>query len=143
MSKDRTGRGKSQRMTPSPRQQPEGRLNPFATVRHGPITAPSVVAFGQGGPRTAYVLPPIILLHQPEELDGAEGRGRAPRRAVVLDEATPPGEGEYCELTRRLGGQPVSMRADAGGAVINPLDPRITAAAGRAGQVRVAEEGLS
>ena len=33
------------------------------------------------------------------------------------------GEGEYCELTRLLGGEPFSMRIGGGGTVINPLDP--------------------
>ena len=70
--------------------------------------------------KTVYVLRPIIL------------RGR---RAVVMDKKDRNGEGEYCELTRELGSDPFHFRIGGGGTVINPMDPVIADAVGRAGQL--------
>lgn len=102
--------------------------DPFTAYRRKVITSPSVIVLGLIGVgkssllKTVYVLRPIIL------------RGR---RVVTLDRKDRGGEGEYCELTRLLGGQPFSMRIGGGGTVINPLDPQITAVIGRAGQYRL------
>ena len=102
--------------------------DPFTAYQRKELTSPSVIAIGLIGSgkssllKTVYVLRPIIL------------RGR---RVVTLDRKDRAGEGEYCELTRLLGGQPFSMRIGGGGTVINPLDPQITAVIGRAGQFRL------
>lgn len=100
--------------------------DPFTAYQRKIITSPAVVVLGVIGSgkssliKTVYVLRPIIL------------RGR---RAVVMDKKDRNGEGEYCELTRELGSDPFHFRIGGGGTVINPLDPAITAAIGRKGQI--------
>ena len=107
--------------------------DPFTAYQRKVLTSPSVIAIGLIGSgksallKTVYVLRPIIL------------RGR---RVVTLDRKDRKdraGEGEYCELTRLLGGEPVSIRIGGGGTVINPLDPQdpqMTAVTGRRGRER-------
>ena len=86
----------------------------FTAYRRKKITSPAVIVLGVIGVgksallKTVYVLRPIIL------------RGR---RCVVLDRKDRAGEGEYCELTRRLGGEPFSMRIGGGGTVDQPARP--------------------
>ncbi len=98
MNRNRAGSRKGKRMTP----QPAGVLDSFSMCRPGQTVAPSVVACGQLGsgnsslPRPVYVLPPIILLDL------------ASRRAGAVEEATPPGVGEYEALARRRAEEGVS-----------------------------------
>lgn len=100
--------------------------DPFTAYQRKIITSPAVVVLGVIGSgkssliKTVYVLRPIIL-------NG--------RRAVVMDKKDRNGEGEYCELTRELGSDPYHFRIGGGGTVINPMDPIITEAIGRGGQL--------
>ncbi|WP_428094880.1 hypothetical protein [Demequina sp.] len=47
------------------------------------------------------------------------------RRCVVLDKKDEQGEGEYAALTRRAGSEPIRMRLDGAGSILNPIDPLI------------------
>lgn len=100
--------------------------DPFSAYQRKIITSPAVIVLGVIGSgkssliKTVYVLRPMIL------------RGR---RAVVMDKKDRDGEGEYCELTRALGSQPLHFRIGGGGTVINPLDPTIAEAIGSKGQI--------
>lgn len=98
-------------------------------VHHDPFTAydgkilssPNVVVLGDLGKgkssllKTVYVLRALALRR---------------RRAVVADRKDQSGEGEYSELCRRLGGQPIKLAIGGGGSRINLLDPVIGVAAG-------------
>lgn len=100
----------------------------FTAYRNKVITSPHVVVLGVIGAgkssliKTVYVLRPLILKN---------------RRAVVLDRKDEQGEGEYAELTRRFGSEPYRFQIGGGGTRISPLDPRIRAKIGAAGQLRL------
>lgn len=102
--------------------------DPFTAYENGVITSPAVVVLGVIGSgkssliKTVYVMRPIIL------------RGR---RGVVMDKKDRGGEGEYAELTRRLGAEPLRFVVGGGGTVLNILDPTILAGSGVAGQARL------
>ncbi len=122
-----------------------------ATVAHDPFTAyekkiissPNVLVLGDVGGgkssllKTVYVLRPLIL------------RGR---RCVVIDKKDRAGEGEYAELTRTFGAEPLKFNLDddAARTVLNLMDPVILAGSGSSGQLRLisaiaeqAQEGKS
>ena len=94
-------------------------------VAHDPITAyeqkelesPAVAVIGEIGVgkssliKTAYVLRPLMF---------------EKRRAVVIDKKERGGEGEYAELTRTFGEEPIKMSTRGDGSVLNPMDPMIT-----------------
>lgn len=92
------------------------------------ITSPAVVAIGVVGAakssllKTVYVLRHLILRN---------------RRAVVMDRKDRNGEGEYCDVARRLGAEPLRMVVGEGGTTLNIMDPVILAGAGRSGQARL------
>jgi hypothetical protein len=76
--------------------------------------------------KTVYVLRPLIL---------------SGRRAVVMDRKERGGEGEYAEISRRLGAEPlrfvVGPDAGTGRTTLNILDPVVLAGSGAAGQARL------
>lgn len=82
----------------------------------GYITSPLVIAIGDIGKgkssllKTCYVLRPLVLKN---------------RRCVVIDKKDEGGEGEYEALTRRFGTEPIRLRLDGEGSILNPVDPLI------------------
>lgn len=122
-----------------------------ATVAHDPFTAyekkiissPNVLVLGDVGGgkssllKTVYVLRPLILRN---------------RRCAVIDKKDRAGEGEYAELTRTFGKEPLRfiLDDDTYRTVLNLMDPIILAGTGRTGQLRLisaiaeqAQEGKS
>lgn len=95
-----------------------------AIVAHDPVTAyqmdtitsPLTIAIGDIGSgkssllKTQYVLRALAM---------------ARRRCVVIDKKDEQGEGEYAGLTRRFGTEPIRMRLDGDGSILNPIDPVI------------------
>lgn len=80
------------------------------------ITSPTVLLLGDVGTgksslaKSVYVFRPLVLNH---------------RRVVVIDKKDERGAGEYADLTRRFGAEPITFRLDGTGAILNPLDPAI------------------
>jgi hypothetical protein len=90
--------------------------DPFSAYQLGIVSSPNVVVLGDLGRgkssllKTVYVVRPLTF------------RGR---RTVVADRKDQGGEGEYSELCRQLGGQPVRLEIGGAGSRINLLDPVI------------------
>ncbi|MEV6349587.1 hypothetical protein [Actinoplanes sp. NPDC051851] len=90
--------------------------DPFTAYQNGIVSSPNVVVLGDLGKgkssliKTVYVVRPLTF------------RGR---RTVVADRKDQNGEGEYSELCRQLGGQPVRFEIGGAGSRINLLDPVI------------------
>lgn len=93
--------------------------DPVTAYRDGVITSPLTIAIGDVGSgkssllKTQYVLRPLALTG---------------RRCVVIDKKDEQGEGEYAQLTRTFGAEPIRMRMDGEGSRINPIDPLIVGA---------------
>lgn len=95
--------------------------DPHTAYKRKVISSPATVIVGHVGTgkssllKTVYVLRPLIL------------KGR---RVVVLDKKANDAnrEGEYAEVTRSFGAEPIKFSVRGGGAVLNPLDSRITGA---------------
>lgn len=102
--------------------------DPFTAYENGEIGSPAVVALGaiSAGKssllKTVYVLRPLIL---------------AKRRVVVMDKKDRGGEGEYAELARTFGAEPLRFVVGAGGVRLNIMDPVVLAGSGVAGQARL------
>ena len=103
--------------------------DPFTSYgERGGVTSPNVTVMGVVGSgksaliKTVYVLRPLVLRN---------------RRAVVMDKKDRGGEGEYCELSRELGSEPLRMVLGDGGTSLNLLDPAILAGGGVGGQARL------
>ena len=108
------------------------------SIAHDPVTAyngtprivssPNVVILGDVGSgkssmtKTAYVLRPLLL---------------EKRRAVVFDKKDQAGEGEYADVVRRYGSEPIRFTVDGTGTQLNLLDPMISRGAGIQGQMRL------
>jgi hypothetical protein len=108
------------------------------TISHDPVTAynsqprevssPNVIAMGDVGAgksahiKCNYVLRPLLL---------------AGRRAVVFDKKDQGGEGEYSNVVRHYGFEPVRFTADSTGTTLNLLDPMIVRGTGIQGQARL------
>ncbi len=108
------------------------------TISHDPVTAynatprevssPNVIAMGDVGAgksshvKCNYVIRPLLL---------------AGRRAVVFDKKDQAGEGEYSDVVRHYGFEPIKFAADASGTTLNILDPVIAHGTGLQGQARL------
>jgi hypothetical protein len=108
------------------------------SISHDPVTAynsnprevssPNVIAMGDVGAgksshvKCNYVLRPLLLAH---------------RRAVVFDKKDQAGEGEYSEVVRHYGFEPIKFAADGTGTTLNLLDPVIARGTGLTGQARL------
>jgi hypothetical protein len=92
------------------------------------VSSPNVVVMGDVGSgkssmtKTAYVLRPLLL---------------ARRRAVVFDKKDQAGEGEYADVVRHYGAEPIRFTVDGTGTQLNLLDPMISRGAGIQGQMRL------
>jgi hypothetical protein len=92
------------------------------------VTSPNVLVFGTVGSgkssfvKTVCVIRPLLLKH---------------RRAVVFDKKDDGGQGEYADLTRRLGAEPLRFTTDTSGTRLNLLDPVIARGTGIKGQFRL------
>ncbi|PFG45043.1 hypothetical protein ATJ97_0096 [Georgenia soli] len=101
--------------------------DPFVAYQKGIVSSPNVVVVGDVGSgkssvcKSAYALRPLLLRD---------------RRAVIFDKKDRGGEGEYAELVRFFGGEPLTFSTDGDGVVLNLLDPIITGA-GAKNQVRL------
>lgn len=98
----------------------------FTAYADGLISSPNVCVLGALGAaksamvKTNYVIRPLMLLD---------------RRAVVVDKKPlgDSGDGEYSELTRKLGAEPFQMLpGDPGSTCLNILDPLVLAGGNRA-----------
>lgn len=100
----------------------------FTAYEDRVISSPAVSILGQVGSgkssliKTVYVLRPLVL------------RGR---RVVVMDKKDRGGEGEYCELSRKYGAEPLRFVVGGGGTRLNILDPVVLAGSGVPGQARL------
>ena len=108
------------------------------TISHDPVTAynstprevssPNVIAMGDVGAgksshvKCNYVIRPLLL---------------AGRRAVVFDKKDQAGEGEYSDVVRHYGFEPIKFAADSSGTTLNILDPVIAHGTGLQGQARL------
>lgn len=110
--------------------------DPFTAYERGLVSSPAVLAIGAIGSakssllKTAYVMRPLAL---------------KARRVVVMDRKDRGGEGEYCELARHLGVEPLRFVVAGGagghgagsGTRLNILDPLVLAGSGVPGQARL------
>lgn len=91
--------------------------DPFTAYRAKRIESPAVTVLGTVGSgkssllKTVYVLRPLLL------------KGR---RVVVIDKKPRGDEGEYAQLARTWGTDPIRFSLRGDGEVLNPLDPAIT-----------------
>ncbi len=101
--------------------------DPFTAYAAGRVNSPNVVVIGAIGfgksscLKTVYVLRPLMF---------------AGRRVVVIDKKNRAGEGEYAELTRFFGSEPLRFVIGGGGTRINLMDPEILGGAVK-GQFRL------
>ncbi|NNC14054.1 ATP/GTP-binding protein [Planctomonas sp. JC2975] len=92
------------------------------------ISSPNVIVMGDVGSgkssftKTALVARPLIM---------------AKRRATVFDKKDRAGEGEYSELARAFGAEPIKFTDDGTGTRLNLLDKMISHGTGAAGQLRL------
>lgn len=100
----------------------------FTAYEKKQITSPAVVLLGVVGAgkssliKTVYVLRPLVM------------RGR---RVVVMDKKDEGGEGEYCEIARQYGAEPLRFVVGGGGVRLNVFDPAILEVSGLAGQAQL------
>jgi hypothetical protein len=92
------------------------------------ISSPNEVILGDVGAgkssftKTVKILRPLIL---------------EKRRAVVFDKKDQAGEGEYANVVRRYGAEPIRFTTDGSGTTLNLLDPMIARGTGVKGQSRL------
>jgi hypothetical protein len=92
------------------------------------VSSPNSVVFGDVGAgkssfiKTVFVARPLIL---------------AKRRAVVFDKKDRAGEGEYAQLAREFGAEPIRFTPDGSGTRLNLLDPMISQGTGAKGMFRL------
>ena len=108
------------------------------SISHDPVTAynaqprkvssPNTVVMGDVGAgkssfvKTVCVLRPLLLQD---------------RRAVIFDKKDQAGEGEYSNVVRRYGYEPIRFTADGTGTRLNLMDPMIARGTGVKGQARL------
>lgn len=108
------------------------------SIAHDPITAynstprevssPNVIIMGDVGAgksthtKANHVLRPLLLKN---------------RRCVVFDKKDQAGEGEYSQVVRRYGYEPIKFAPDGTGTTLNLLDPTILKGTGLQGQARL------
>lgn len=108
------------------------------SISHDPITAynstprlvssPNVILVGDVGSgkssntKCNFVLRPLLL---------------SGRRAVIFDKKDEAGEGEYSEVVRRFGYEPIKFSPTGKGTTLNLLDPTIARGTGLQGQARL------
>jgi hypothetical protein len=108
------------------------------SIAHDPITAynstprevssPNVIIMGDVGAgksthtKANHVLRPLLLKN---------------RRCVVFDKKDQAGEGEYSQVVRRYGYEPIKFTPDGTGTTLNLLDPTILKGTGLQGQARL------
>lgn len=91
--------------------------DPMTAYQQKRISSPAVMIIGDIGSgkssliKTCYVWRTLMF------------RGR---RVVVVDKKNRAGEGEYSELVRSFGGEPIRITTEGHGSILNPLDPVIT-----------------
>lgn len=91
--------------------------DPFTAYKQKRIESPAVMVIGAIGSgkssllKTVYVQRPLMLRK---------------RRVVVIDKKPRGDEGEYAELTRMWGTEPIRFTTRGDGTILNPLDPAIT-----------------
>ncbi len=99
--------------------------DPVTAYNDGQITSPNVLCLGDVGGgksslvKTVFVMRPLILKN---------------RRVVVYDKKDRAGEGEYAELVRTFGAEPIRFASDNTGSRLNLLDPVIVRGTGLRGQ---------
>lgn len=108
------------------------------SVAHDPITAynsqprevssPNTVVMGDVGAGKSSFVKTVAVL-RPLLLQG--------RRAVVFDKKDQAGEGEYSNVARRYGCEPIRFTADGSGTRLNLMDPMIARGTGVKGQARL------
>ncbi len=92
--------------------------DPFTAYENGEIGSPNVVTLGSISAgkssllKTVYVLRPLILKQ---------------RRVVVMDKKDRGGEGEYAEVARTFGAEPLRFVVGEGGVRLNIFDPMVLA----------------
>lgn len=92
------------------------------------VSSPNVIIVGDVGSgksshtKCNYVLRPLLLKN---------------RRAVVFDKKDQMGEGEYSNVTRHYGHEPIRFAADGSGMTLNLLDPMVSRGSGIQGMVRL------
>ncbi|AXH34770.1 ATP/GTP-binding protein [Humibacter sp. BT305] len=92
------------------------------------MSSPNVIIVGDVGSgksshtKCNYVLRPLLLKN---------------RRAVVFDKKDQMGEGEYSNVTRHYGHEPIRFAADGSGTTLNLLDPMVSRGSGIQGMVRL------
>lgn len=117
----------------------------FTAYERGEVSSPAVVVLGAIGSAKSSLLKTVYVM-RPLALKG--------RRVVVMDRKDRGGEGEYCELARRLGTEPLRFVVAGGsgghvtaggsgghgagsGTRLNILDPLVLAGSGVPGQARL------
>jgi len=91
--------------------------DPFTAYQKRVVSSPAVVIIGTVGSgkssllKTVYVLRPLLMKN---------------RRVVVIDKKARGDEGEYAQLARTWGAEPIRFSLREGGCILNPLDPAIT-----------------
>lgn len=92
------------------------------------VSSPNVIIMGDVGAgksthtKANQVLRPLLLRN---------------RRCVVFDKKDQAGEGEYSNVVRRFGYEPIKFSADGDGTTLNVLDPRVARGTGVKGQARL------
>ncbi len=106
--------------------------DPFTAYNQTPrlITSPNCIVLGGVGAakssfvKTVFVARPAILKN---------------RRAVIFDKKSRGNEGEYAELVREFGSEPIRFASDGSGTRFNILDPRVTRGGGARGTARLVQ----
>lgn len=100
--------------------------DPFTAYEKKIVSSPNVVVLGDLGKGKSSLLKTVFVVRQ---------LTFQKRRAVVADRKDQNGEGEFSEICRQLGGQPIRFELGGTGSRINLLDPVIGISAEASTQV--------